>query len=104
MFVGAPTGSGKTICAEFAILRVFAHNPEGRSVYVTPLESLAQLVSDQKPRIVVSTYVCNICWHLRMSVQENFVCAFVADHCFMYFWNYFLLYFSICPASLSLVF
>lgn len=44
VFVGAPTGSGKTICAEFAILRVFAHNPEGRSVYVTPLESLAQLV------------------------------------------------------------
>ena len=44
VFIGAPTGSGKTICAEFAILRLFAHNVDGRCVYITPLESLAQLV------------------------------------------------------------
>jgi len=54
VFVGAPTGSGKTVCAEFAILRAFSQKAEstdgsaqGRAVYVTPLESLAQLVSRQ---------------------------------------------------------
>ncbi|KAK3589739.1 hypothetical protein CHS0354_021060 [Potamilus streckersoni] len=41
VFVGAPSGSGKTICAEFAVLRMFTHNPEGRCVFVTPLEPLA---------------------------------------------------------------
>ncbi|KAL5015950.1 hypothetical protein ScPMuIL_005539 [Solemya velum] len=44
VFVGAPTGSGKTICAEFAVLRMFSQNPEGRCVYVTPMEPLAQQV------------------------------------------------------------
>ncbi|KAH3788153.1 U5 small nuclear ribonucleoprotein 200 kDa helicase-like [Dreissena polymorpha] len=42
VFVGAPTGSGKTICAEFAVLRMFSQNADGRCVFVTPLESLAQ--------------------------------------------------------------
>ena len=46
VFIGAPTGSGKTICAEFAILRMLTSNPDGRCVYVTPKESLADLVSD----------------------------------------------------------
>uniref|UniRef100_A0A8C8K732 U5 small nuclear ribonucleoprotein 200 kDa helicase n=1 Tax=Oncorhynchus tshawytscha TaxID=74940 RepID=A0A8C8K732_ONCTS len=40
VFVGAPTGSGKTICAEFAILRMLLHNAEGRCVYITPMEAL----------------------------------------------------------------
>lgn len=44
VFVGAPTGSGKTICAEFAILRLFSQTPEGRCVYVTPKEALAEIV------------------------------------------------------------
>ena len=44
VFVGAPTGSGKTICAEFAVLRMFSQNPDGRCVFVTPLEALAQQV------------------------------------------------------------
>jgi len=44
MFIGAPTGSGKTICAEFAILREFAQNADARCVYVTPLDALAQMV------------------------------------------------------------
>lgn len=30
----APTGSGKTVCAELAILRMFAANPLGKCVYV----------------------------------------------------------------------
>uniref|UniRef100_A0A8C9NQL5 U5 small nuclear ribonucleoprotein 200 kDa helicase n=1 Tax=Serinus canaria TaxID=9135 RepID=A0A8C9NQL5_SERCA len=40
VFVGAPTGSGKTICAEFAILRMLLQNSEGRCVYITPMEAL----------------------------------------------------------------
>jgi len=44
VFIGAPTGSGKTICAEFAILRMFAQNAEAHCVYVTPLDALAQMV------------------------------------------------------------
>uniref|UniRef100_A0A8C3UDX9 Activating signal cointegrator 1 complex subunit 3 n=1 Tax=Catharus ustulatus TaxID=91951 RepID=A0A8C3UDX9_CATUS len=42
VFVGAPTGSGKTICAEFAILRMLLQNSEGRCVYITPMEALAE--------------------------------------------------------------
>ena len=41
VFIGAPTGSGKTVCAEMAILRLFSSNPEGRCVYVTPMDPLA---------------------------------------------------------------
>ena len=37
VLVGAPTGSGKTICAEFAILRMLQSNPGGRCVYIAPL-------------------------------------------------------------------
>ena len=44
IFIGAPTGSGKTVCAEFAILRMFSANPDGKCVYVTPKEALAELV------------------------------------------------------------
>ena len=42
MLVGAPTGSGKTICAEFAILRMLQQTPGGRAVLVTPLQPLAE--------------------------------------------------------------
>lgn len=44
VFVGAPTGSGKTICAEFAILRMLLQSSEGRCVYITPMEALAEQV------------------------------------------------------------
>ena len=30
VFIGAPTGSGKTICAEFAILRLLSRNSDGK--------------------------------------------------------------------------
>ena len=46
IFIGAPTGSGKTIISEFAILRMLSQTPEGRCVYVTPLEALAEQVSN----------------------------------------------------------
>mmetsp|Transcript_35927 Transcript_35927/g.58074 ORF Transcript_35927/g.58074 Transcript_35927/m.58074 type:complete len:2158 (+) Transcript_35927:72-6545(+) len=42
VLVGAPTGSGKTICSEFALLRLFSSKPDGRAVYVTPMEALAK--------------------------------------------------------------
>uniref|UniRef100_A0A671XSJ2 U5 small nuclear ribonucleoprotein 200 kDa helicase n=1 Tax=Sparus aurata TaxID=8175 RepID=A0A671XSJ2_SPAAU len=48
VFVGAPTGSGKTICAEFAILRMLLHNVEGRCVYITPMEALVFVDWHQK--------------------------------------------------------
>ncbi|KAK2163706.1 hypothetical protein LSH36_75g12085 [Paralvinella palmiformis] len=44
VFIGAPTGSGKTICAEFAILRALSQNPDCRCVYCTPKEALAEQV------------------------------------------------------------
>lgn len=44
VFIGAPTGSGKTTIAEFAILRLFSQNPEGRCVYLVPKDALAELI------------------------------------------------------------
>lgn len=44
VFIGAPTGSGKTIIAEFAVLRLFQQNPEGRCVYLVPRDALAELI------------------------------------------------------------
>lgn len=40
--VGAPTGSGKTICAEFAILRQFRNRPKSKIIYIAPLKALAK--------------------------------------------------------------
>jgi pre-mRNA-splicing helicase BRR2 len=44
--VAAPTGSGKTICAEFALLRMIQRAAEGkctaRCVYIAPMEALAK--------------------------------------------------------------
>ncbi|XP_070055782.1 DExH-box ATP-dependent RNA helicase DExH12-like [Nicotiana tomentosiformis] len=44
VLVAAPTGSGKTICAEFAILRNHQKGPDNisRTVYIAPLEALAK--------------------------------------------------------------
>lgn len=49
VFVGASTGCGKTICAEFAMLRLFSDekckdNPEPKCVYITPKEEMAEIV------------------------------------------------------------
>ncbi|KXT14286.1 hypothetical protein AC579_8428 [Pseudocercospora musae] len=38
VFVGAPTGSGKTTCAEFALLRHFTKKDAGRAVYIAPFQ------------------------------------------------------------------
>uniref|UniRef100_A0A7N0T061 RNA helicase n=1 Tax=Kalanchoe fedtschenkoi TaxID=63787 RepID=A0A7N0T061_KALFE len=44
VLVAAPTGSGKTICAEFAILRNHQKGPDNvmRAVYIAPIEALAK--------------------------------------------------------------
>lgn len=43
VFVGAPTGSGKTICAEFALLRHWKNPEAGKAVYVAPFQALVDL-------------------------------------------------------------
>ena len=45
VLIGAPTGSGKTICAEFAVLRLLQQITDCRCVYVTPMQSLADQAS-----------------------------------------------------------
>mmetsp|Transcript_20166 Transcript_20166/g.43517 ORF Transcript_20166/g.43517 Transcript_20166/m.43517 type:complete len:2151 (-) Transcript_20166:75-6527(-) len=42
VFLGAPTGSGKTIVAELAILRMKRLHPKSICVYIAPLKSLAK--------------------------------------------------------------
>lgn len=36
VLVCAPTGCGKTACAEFALFRLFDTNPTARAVYIAP--------------------------------------------------------------------
>ncbi|KAF2766872.1 Sec63-domain-containing protein [Teratosphaeria nubilosa] len=38
VFVGSPTGSGKTVCAEFAVLRHWAQDEGGKAVYIAPFQ------------------------------------------------------------------
>ncbi|XXG57569.1 hypothetical protein AAC387_Pa04g0019 [Persea americana] len=44
VLVAAPTGSGKTICAEFALMRNHQKGPDNimRAVYIAPIEALAK--------------------------------------------------------------
>ncbi|KAI6238035.1 hypothetical protein M3Y99_00730500 [Aphelenchoides fujianensis] len=45
VFIGAPNGSGKLVCAEFALIRHFEHNdPSAKAVFCCPLEDIAQKV------------------------------------------------------------
>jgi pre-mRNA-splicing helicase BRR2 len=41
--VCAPTGSGKTVCAEFAMLRLFASNLSAKCVYVAPKQDICDI-------------------------------------------------------------
>ena len=43
VFIGCPTGSGKTVCAEFAMLRVLSREGRNRIVYIAPNEDIAQV-------------------------------------------------------------
>ena len=40
VFIGAPTGSGKTICAEFALLRLWSKTASARAVCIEPYQSM----------------------------------------------------------------
>lgn len=52
VLIGAPTGSGKTIMAEFAMFRLFNERPELKIVYIAPLKALArERVKDWKERL-----------------------------------------------------
>jgi pre-mRNA-splicing helicase BRR2 len=43
VLIAAPTGSGKTVCAEFALLRHWAKQDHGRAVYIAPFQELVDL-------------------------------------------------------------
>ncbi|KAF7305029.1 putative ATP dependent RNA helicase [Mycena kentingensis (nom. inval.)] len=43
VFIGAPTGSGKTICAEFALLRLWSKREQPRAVCIEPYQEMVDL-------------------------------------------------------------
>ncbi|KAI1488164.1 Sec63 Brl domain-containing protein [Biscogniauxia mediterranea] len=43
VLIGAPTGSGKTVCAEFALLRYWSKPEIGRAVYIAPSQELVDI-------------------------------------------------------------
>jgi pre-mRNA-splicing helicase BRR2 len=52
VFIGAPAGSGKTVCAEFALLRHWSQEDPGRAVYIAPFQELVdQRYEDWKERL-----------------------------------------------------
>lgn len=52
VLVGAPTGTGKTVCAEFAILRHWSSQTQGRAVYIAPFQELVdQRLADWSNRL-----------------------------------------------------
>jgi len=52
VLVGAPTGSGKTITGELAILKLLRDSPGKKTVYVAPLKALArERVADWKKKL-----------------------------------------------------
>jgi pre-mRNA-splicing helicase BRR2 len=42
VFIGAPTGSGKTICAEFALLRLWSKRDQARAVCIVPYTDMIE--------------------------------------------------------------
>jgi pre-mRNA-splicing helicase BRR2 len=61
IFVGAPTGSGKTTIAEFAVLRLFLQDPEGRCVYLVAKDALAQIVYNDWAKKFASVLDKRVC-------------------------------------------
>ena len=52
VLIGAPTGSGKTIMSELAMLRVFKEKPGKKVIYIAPLKALAkERIIDWKCRL-----------------------------------------------------
>jgi activating signal cointegrator complex subunit 3 len=53
VLVGAPTGSGKTISAELAMLRLFSTQPDMKVVYIAPLKAIVrERMNDWKKHLV----------------------------------------------------
>ncbi|KAG9017453.1 DEIH-box ATPase [Tulasnella sp. JGI-2019a] len=51
VFIGAPTGSGKTICAEFALLRLWSKTDAPRAVCIEPFQEMVdQRVAEWKTK------------------------------------------------------
>ncbi|GBE89249.1 Pre-mRNA-splicing factor brr2 [Sparassis crispa] len=42
VFIGAPTGSGKTICAEFALMRLWSKREQQRAVCIEPYQEMVE--------------------------------------------------------------
>jgi activating signal cointegrator complex subunit 3 len=52
VLIGAPTGSGKTIMSELAMLRVFAKTPKSKIIFIAPLKALAkERIKDWRKRL-----------------------------------------------------
>ncbi|OJD26802.1 hypothetical protein ACJ73_01804 [Blastomyces percursus] len=52
VFLGAPTGSGKTVCAEFALLHHWLKPNSGKAVYIAPFQELIDhRVTDWQTRL-----------------------------------------------------
>lgn len=52
VLIGAPTGSGKTIMSELAMLRVFKNTPNNKIIFIAPLKALAkERIIDWKKRL-----------------------------------------------------
>jgi len=52
VLIGAPTGSGKTIMSELAMLRAFNNHRNSKIIYIAPLKALAkERIKDWKKRI-----------------------------------------------------
>ncbi|OAX81734.1 hypothetical protein ACJ72_03925 [Emergomyces africanus] len=52
VFLGAPTGSGKTVCAEFALLHHWSKSKPGKAVYISPFQELIdQRAGDWQSRL-----------------------------------------------------
>lgn len=47
VFVGAPTGSGKTVCAEFALLRLWCKRDPPRAVCIEPFQEMVDQRVDE---------------------------------------------------------
>jgi len=47
----APSGSGKSVCAEFAIMRMLTSNPDGKCVYVAPTDDVADPIFEKWDRM-----------------------------------------------------
>lgn len=82
IFVGAPTGSGKTVCAEFALLRHWKNADAGKAVYIAPFPELVeQRLSDWQARLgqhlgkTISTLTGEITADLRILDRSDLVLA-----------------------------